>query len=707
MSLTIPSIFTAVDRFSGPVNKMSNSASRFAEKTKNDFRTAGQTAFSLGRSTAMMGIAVAAPLALMVKSAVEFEDKMTDVQKTTGLSGVELKTFGNEILSMSKKTRTSIDDLVKIGEIGGQLGIAKKDLLSFTKASNMFNVALGKDFAGGVEEAITSVGKMATLFSDTKNLNISDSIMRTGSAINELGAMGAGTSSNITDFTLRMGALPDALKGTAQQTIALGTYFEELGLNAQIASGGMTNLLLTAGENIGGFASQMKLSSIQAKELLAKDPAKFAKKFSDSFKGMRPDLLASKLKTLKVGTQETIKVIGALASEKIDPKTGVGRLAELIDASSNAFEKNTSLIKEYNSKNNNSAANLDKLRNNIKSVSISLGSALLPVINSIVEKMMPFIESISTWIKMNKGLTETILKVTGIVGGLLIAISGISFVVGTVQKAFALGKLAMLGYTNGLAMVKSALVFTKIATLELNGAMLLTPLGMVIVGLGAIAAASYLVYEAYNSQTKAQKLNSEVMDRALEKSIDQRTEVKSLFNELKNAKEGTDAYTSAVKKLEGIEAGITEKFNLKTKSLQAFNMAEDYAISNIIKRAKEEARAELAKEKMKQGIGLMEKKATMFDQVISALSPGYSGEAMNKMEGASKIAESEFLYRQIEQDKKVALNPEEQKKNDAMETAVIKAISEIKFTFAGLPDGVTVAQDGMSTKPTTTSTTKK
>ena len=706
MSLTIPSIFTAVDRFSGPVNKMSNSASRFAEKTKNDFRTAGQTAFSLGRSTAMMGIAVAAPLALMVKSAVEFEDKMTDVQKTTGLSGVELKTFGSEILSMSKKTRTSIDDLVKIGEIGGQLGIAKKDLLSFTKASNMFNVALGKDFAGGVEEAITSVGKMATLFSDTKNLNISDSIMRTGSAINELGAMGAGTSSNITDFTLRMGALPDTLKGTAQQTIALGTYFEELGLNAQIASGGMTNLLLTAGENIGGFASQMKLSSIQAKELLAKDPTKFAKKFSDSFKGMRPDLLASKLKTLKVGTQETIKVIGALASEKIDPKTGVGRLAELIDASSNAFEKNNSLISEYDKKNNNSAANLDKLRNNIKSVSITLGNALLPVINSIVEKMMPFIDRISNWISRNKELTITILKVAGAIGGLLFTISAISMVVGTVQKAFALGKLAMLGYTNGLAMVKTALVFTKIATLELNGAMLLTPFGMVIVGLGAIAAASYLVYSAFTKQTTAQKLNSEVMDRALEKSIDQRVEVASLFATLRTAKTGTENYTNALARLEEIQPGIIKNYRLEKGALDDINKAEKNLIDNIMKRAIEEGRAELYKEKLKEGMQLQTQKATTFDKVLSVFNAGYNAEDLYKTQAKQKFQEASFLIQQ-EADAKMAADPSASKQQTLSEMLTGAIKSEIKLTFAGLPDGVTVNQDGMSTKPTTTSTTKK
>jgi len=314
---------------------------------------------------------------------------------------------------------------LKITEIGGQLGIAQKDLLSFTKAADKFNVALGADF-GGVDEAVTQVGKIKQLFSDTRGLDVSASIMKTGSAINELGAMGAGTSANISDFTLRMGQLPDALKGSVTDTLALGTYLEELGINAEIGSGGLTRMLLVAGQKIDQFAGQMKMSSIEAKKLLSQNPTEFAKKFAVSFKGLKPEVLAQKLEKLGIGTQETIKVIGALGSN-------MDRLTELQKYSNDSFTKGTSLQNEYNTKNKTTAAQMAKLKNTVKALTLEIGKAMLPIVKSLADALLPVIRGISKWMKDNPKLTEMIVKVTAAVAAFAFAVSGIAFAIGSYQ----------------------------------------------------------------------------------------------------------------------------------------------------------------------------------------------------------------------------------------------------------------------------------
>jgi hypothetical protein len=139
MKLVIPAVFTAVDKFSGPLSKMQNNVGGFANK----IQSAGSSAMAVGRSTALLGVALAAPLIIATKAAVEFEDKMADVAKTTGLSGDALAKFGTDLLKLAPGTRTSIEELQAIAEIGGQLGIAQEDLLAFTKASNLvFNSGL-------------------------------------------------------------------------------------------------------------------------------------------------------------------------------------------------------------------------------------------------------------------------------------------------------------------------------------------------------------------------------------------------------------------------------------------------------------------------------------------------------------------------------------------------------------------------------------
>jgi len=455
MKLVIPAVFTAVDKFSGPLSKMQNNVGGFANK----IQSAGSSAMAVGRSTALLGVALAAPLIIATKAAVEFEDKMADVAKTTGLTGKTLDTLGKSLVDYSTTTRTSVDDLLKITEIGGQLGIAQKDLLSFTKAADKFNVALGADF-GGVDEAVTQVGKIKQLFSDTRGLDVSASIMKTGSAINELGAMGAGTSANISDFTLRMGQLPDALKGSVTDTLALGTYLEELGINAEIGSGGLTRMLLVAGQQIDQFANQMGMSSVEAKKLLSQNPTEFAKKFAVSFKGLKPEVLAQKLDKLKIGTQETIKVIGALSSN-------TDRLTELQKFSNDAFTKGTSLQNEYNTKNKTTAAQMAKLKNTVKALTLEIGQAMLPIVKSLADALLPVIRGISKWMKDNPKLTETLVKITAGVAAFAFAVSGIAFAIGTYQKAVVVAQAAQWAW---------------------NAAMLANPIGLIIMGIAATIA---------------------------------------------------------------------------------------------------------------------------------------------------------------------------------------------------------------------------
>lgn len=488
MAFTIPTIFKAIDQLSAPVRRMAAAVQSFGEKTSERFKNIDWKGISDGASeiakkATIAGLAILAPLGLMANEAMKFEDIMADVGKTTKLSGVNLQKFGQDLLSMSGDTRTSIEDLAKIAEIGGQLGVDQGDLLGFTGAVDKFNVALGKDFSGGVEEAASQVGKIKTLFQDTSSLNIADAITKTGSAINELGAVGAGTSANITEFALRMGQLPTALKPSLTDTLALGTFLEESGLSAEIASGGLTKFFLVAGENIGKFAKQMGISTDSARELLSTKPTEFAKQFAGSLQNMKPDELAKTLGKLGIGTQETIKVLGALGSN-------IERVTKLQVISNNSFTQGTSLLDEFNKKNETTAAKLQKAQNNLKALAIIVGTELLPVITSILSKFIPIIKWVVTWAKENPILAKTL---TFIALGLGVLVT----LIGVFSGAIALASEAMLVFNSVMALnpivwiiagITALIALITIIILRFNdwGAAINTILGIFLPGLALI-----------------------------------------------------------------------------------------------------------------------------------------------------------------------------------------------------------------------------
>jgi TP901 family phage tail tape measure protein len=665
--LVIPSIFTAVDKFSGPIQKMTKNVGAFAATTERNFRNAGQSAFAVGRSAGAVGLAIAAPLGLAVKTAVDFEDKMSDVAKTTGLTGKPLEDLGNSILSMSKNTRSSINDLVQIAEIGGQLGVASSELVDFTNSADKFNIALGSDFSGGVEEAVSQVGKIKSLFAETRDVKIAEMINKTGSAINELGAVGAGTSANITDFTLRLGALPDALKPSIQNTLALGTYLEELGVDAQIGAGGVTNLLLVAGKNVAGFAQQMKMSAADAKSLLAQDPTEFAKKFASTFDGVAPEVLAQKLNKLGVGSQETIKVIGALGS-------GMERLTELQKVSADSFAAGNSLTTEAAKKNDTMAAKAAMLKNNMMSLSITLGNALLPVLNSVIESVMPLVNRFSNWVSNNKELTATILKVAAGIGVLALGISAVSFGIGIYQKAVVIAEAVQWAW---------------------NAAMAANPIGLMIVAAAGLAAGIYAVSKAFSSQTASEKLANEVRERALEKTLDQRVEVAMLFQTLRKAKVGTDEYRDTLSKIEQIQPGITKQYNLQAGALDNINRAEKDLIANIMKRAEMEARAEMIKEKFKDAQRLRDEGSTGSSVLDFALKTNEFFGASDKTrlgasETAARVAENEAGILAKQQAEAQMLDASTTK----TETKTEK--QKLEIDFKNMPQGVTTNLTGSS-----------
>ena len=430
-NLIVPVIFRGIDRISQVVDNIDNRTQRLHKNLNK-----------ISAATGVAATAIAGGLLMSAKSAIEFQDQLADVAKTTGLEGKALEDYGNSILDLAKTTRSSIDDLTKIGAIAGQLGIAPENLAEFTKQANEFAVALGDDYAGGVEEAISSVGKLNKLFKDTKTLNPAESLQRTGSVLNHLSSVGSATASNMNDFLLRMGALPDALKPSYTETSALGSTLEELGLNAEVASSGLTNLLIKAGEGVDAFAQQMKISSKSAQDLLNNNPAQFAVQFAKSFKGLNAVQIAKRLDDLKINSNEVTKVIGLLSS-------GSELYTERLVQSNDAMREANSLTMEYATKNDTVAAKLKIAENNFEAMKITLGTQLLPVLAELLEMIMPIMSAVIDWIKENPKLAMTL----GVIAGALYALSIALQVYIAVQTIANIAALAFPGTWIALAII--------------------------------------------------------------------------------------------------------------------------------------------------------------------------------------------------------------------------------------------------------------
>ena len=491
---------------------------------------------------------------------LKISDAMADVRKTTGLALDEVKNLWDAFDEMD--TRTSKMDRLKIAEVGGRLGVPKEELESFVKEVDKAYVALGDSFEGGLENVVDSLGKIKGLFNDTKGKDYATAINEVGSALNELAAAGTASEGNISDFALRVGALPDSVKPSASAVLGLGAAFEESGIDSQIAASGFSNFIKVAGENIGDFAKSMQISVEEAKKLYNEKPEEFFLRFAKGMKGVEGTQAIKIFDSLKINSLEVQKAVGAAANR-------TEAFSEALKRSKNAMEDANSLNKEFAVKNNNSAAIVDKLKNAFddlftKSNILNFFDGLIGAIGWITGASASASDGVNE-LKNRMKLAWDILKVISVAilgynASLIIArvseegltkAKWLSVVADKANLAYLfLKRTATMLYQVTLGLLTFNLERVTEATKAFNVATKANPLGIII----TLAVTAYTAYKTLASETKILTDNTKEFNEALEaenqaigKEI---SDLKILYNTATDTNKSYNERLDAVHKLQ-------------------------------------------------------------------------------------------------------------------------------------------------------------
>ena len=507
-------------------------------------------------ATGLVGIKVGQTAQDLLK----ISDAMADVRKTTGLAVDEVKNLWDAFDEMD--TRTSKMDRLKIAEVGGRLGVPKEELESFVKEVDKAYVALGDSFEGGLENVVDSLGKIKGLFNDTKGKDYATAINEVGSALNELAAAGTASEGNISDFALRVGALPDSVKPSASAVLGLGAAFEESGIDSQIAASGFSNFIKVAGENIGDFAKSMQISVEEAKKLYNEKPEEFFLRFAKGMKGVEGTQAIKIFDSLKINSLEVQKAVGAAANR-------TEAFSEALKRSKNAMEDANSLNKEFAVKNNNSAAIVEKLKNAFddlftKSNILNFFDGLIGAIGWITGASATASDGVNE-LKNRMKLAWDILKVItvailGYNASLIIArvseegltkAKWLSVVADKANLAYLfLKRTATMLYQVTLGLLTFNLERVTEATKAFNVATKANPLGIII----TLAVTAYTAYKTLASETKILTDNTKEFNEALKtenqaigKEI---SDLKILYNTATDTNKSYNERLDAVHKLQ-------------------------------------------------------------------------------------------------------------------------------------------------------------
>lgn len=411
---------------------------------------------------------------------LQLSDSLADIEKTTGLSTESVAELSREIDSID--TRTAQQELHDLAYEAGKLGIsAKEDVLGFVKAGNQLLVALGEDLGGA--EAVRQLMKVNAILGETQKLGVEKALLATGSAINEISQTSRASAGPIVDIVTRIGAIGEAAGLSMSNLIALGGTVDALGQNAEMSGTALNTFISTLTSNTTEVAQAVGLSDDYLKSLI--NQGKTMEAIIAVFEKMNAmgglDVLAPIMKDLGSDGERIKQVLVTLSS-------GVDELKAQVFTSSRAFKEATSVTDEYNIKNENAMAIMQRMGNAIKESFINSGfvewlTDVLRYISSIPNRFERGEKSIR--------LTAVALQV---LVGLMIATSS------AVQKASANIVLFTKMVKSGTASVN---IF-KIAWQSLSKAMMSNPLGWVVLGFTALTSAITYFKKSVDEATKAQ-----------------------------------------------------------------------------------------------------------------------------------------------------------------------------------------------------------
>lgn len=350
-----------------------------------DFRMMGAMAIGNIVSEAAMAavVALGAAIAGLISRTAELSDAFADIRKTTGMSAAEVDKLSKSLSMID--TRTARKELLALATIAGKLGIQSvEDVAGFVRAADKINVALGEDL-GEVETVMKELGKLTETFGIKAMFGVEDSLLKVGSAINKLGSSSTASEGYLVDFAKRMGGIAPLAGISIQDILALGATLDQLGQTSETSSTALSKMFLKMASESETYAKQAGMSVKDFSALMKKDAlgafAALLENVGKNSKGITA--LAGTLGELGVEGGRVTGVLGVLANN-----TDLLRKQQAI--SNDSFRDGTSILEEFDAKNNTMAANLEKIQKAIMGALMPAG--LQDFLTSATEKLAKLVE---------------------------------------------------------------------------------------------------------------------------------------------------------------------------------------------------------------------------------------------------------------------------------------------------------------------------
>lgn len=524
---------TKIDAIKVKQEEAANEANNFGSKASAAFGAAGQALVAAGITVGLKKIAEAYGMA--IEASMVFESAMTGIAKTTDMSDAELAAMGQEIKTMSTDIPIVTEELAGIGEVAGQLGIEKNNLMDFSEV--MAKLATATTMTA--EEGATMLAQFANITQMDPSY-----YSNLASAVVDLGNNFATTEQKIIDMSQGIAASASLAGMSESDMLGLSAAVTSLGIEVEAGSTSMSKLIsdimkaVETGDNLNEFASISNMSAEEFKTAWGNDAVSALQAFVLGLSDTARNGKSATVALTELGITETRmqRMILSLSNSG-------DLLNRTLDTSARGWAENTALTAEANKRYATTQSRLTMMQNSYNNLRIAIGDALNPTLGNLYKVMTDVLSNVTDFVQKNPTLVKAVTAFVGVIG------------------------LAVGGITAYVAITKIATIVSAAFTAAIPG---LNIIMGIVAGVAALTAVVVALSEATKDETDALTSSSRA----------QHDELQALNEEYKNAKDQYGETSDEALALRYEVDQLTASYEANKQTLEEFVAENDALIES-------------------------------------------------------------------------------------------------------------------------------
>lgn len=422
--------------------EVGSEAEKLAQK-----REAFQT---LGRGLVVTGATMTAAVALVVRSASQWESAWAGVTKTVDGTPAQMERVESGLRGLSKVLPATHQEIAAVAEAAGQLGVETENVVAFTRTM----IDLGETTNLSANDAATALARFTNIMG-TSQAEVSN----LGSALVGLGNNYATTESEILEMSMRLAGAGQQIGMSEGDVLGLATALSSVGIEAEAGGSAMSKVMIDIAASVDKGGDRL--------EQFARIAGMSAEQFATKWRTAPSEALSAFVKGLanaEAQGSSTLGMLEELGITEVRMRDALLRSSSAADQFSAAmamgnteFEKNNALTAEAAKRYETAESKIAMAGNAINDAAISFGQSLLPMLKTGAEAVAGF----AGFLGDLPGPLQAIITIGGAAVGMIALLGGTaliavpqiaSFRAAMNEMHWSMSRISLIGGAAGLAL---------------------------------------------------------------------------------------------------------------------------------------------------------------------------------------------------------------------------------------------------------------